>query len=80
MSKKLADDHDSRGGSLRRAGAGNIASLVVFRGDGLGDKVNDTDPQALGVKPLEGEWLRRGPRKQTAKIVNAFAAKASPRC
>src|SRR3954454_2264387 len=27
--------------------------VVVFRGDGLGDKVNDTDPQALGVAPLE---------------------------
>src|SRR4051794_40434123 len=27
--------------------------VVVFRGDNLGDKVNDTDPQALGVAPLE---------------------------
>jgi 2,3-bisphosphoglycerate-independent phosphoglycerate mutase len=26
--------------------------VVVFRGDGLGDAVNDTDPQAVGVKPL----------------------------
>src|SRR5436190_23673265 len=26
--------------------------VVVFRGDNLGDKVNDTDPQALGVPPL----------------------------
>ena len=29
--------------------------VVVFRGDGLGDTVNDTDPQAVGVAPLEAE-------------------------
>src|SRR5688572_13069071 len=27
--------------------------VVVFRGDELGDKVNDTDPQKTGVPPLE---------------------------
>jgi 2,3-bisphosphoglycerate-independent phosphoglycerate mutase len=27
--------------------------VVVFRGDGLGDAVKDTDPQATGVPPLE---------------------------
>ena len=27
--------------------------VVVFRGDDLGDKVNDTDPQKTGVPPLE---------------------------
>src|SRR5919112_2001402 len=26
--------------------------VVVFRGDNLGDAVNDTDPQAVGVAPL----------------------------
>src|SRR6476469_5138777 len=29
--------------------------VLVIRGDGLGDKVNDTDPQATGVAPLTAE-------------------------
>src|SRR6185295_16283111 len=29
--------------------------VLVIRGDGLGDKVNDTDPQAVGVPPLAAE-------------------------
>src|SRR5215218_7768226 len=29
--------------------------VVVFRADGLGDKVNDTDPQAVGVAPLTAD-------------------------
>lgn len=50
--------------------------VVVFRGDGLGDKVNDTDPQALGVKPLDAAGGDE-PSKKTAAIVNQFAAKAA---
>lgn len=49
--------------------------VVVFRGDNLGDKVNDTDPQALGVKPLLAEGHDE-PSKNTAKIINQFVAKA----
>ena len=33
--------------------------VLVFRGDGLGDHVNDTDPQAVGVAPLKAEGRRR---------------------
>src|ERR1700754_3218479 len=29
--------------------------VLVIRGDGLGDAVNDTDPQAVGVAPLKAE-------------------------
>jgi 2,3-bisphosphoglycerate-independent phosphoglycerate mutase len=29
--------------------------VIVFRGDGLGDEVRDTDPQQVGVSPLEPE-------------------------
>src|SRR5215471_49778 len=29
--------------------------VLVVRGDGLGDRVNDTDPQAVGVPPLKAE-------------------------
>src|ERR1051325_5680008 len=29
--------------------------VVVFRGEGLGDAVNDTDPQQTGHKPLEAK-------------------------
>ena len=50
--------------------------VVVFRGDGLGDKVNDTDPQAVGVKPLDAMG-QDDASKATAKVVNAFAAKAA---
>jgi 2,3-bisphosphoglycerate-independent phosphoglycerate mutase len=28
-------------------------AVVVFRGEGLSDRVEDTDPQAVGVKPLQ---------------------------
>jgi 2,3-bisphosphoglycerate-independent phosphoglycerate mutase len=50
--------------------------VVVFRGEGLGDKLNDTDPQALGVKPLEAVAEDEA-SKATAKIVNQFAARAA---
>ncbi|HEX3315773.1 MAG TPA: 2,3-bisphosphoglycerate-independent phosphoglycerate mutase [Gemmataceae bacterium] len=50
--------------------------VVVFRGDGLGDKVNDTDPQAVGVKPLEAHGHDEA-SQATAKIINAFAVKAA---
>ncbi len=50
--------------------------VVVFRAENLGDKVNDTDPQALGVKPLEAVG-EDAASKTTATIVNQFAAKAA---
>ncbi|MBX9681881.1 MAG: 2,3-bisphosphoglycerate-independent phosphoglycerate mutase [Gemmataceae bacterium] len=50
--------------------------VVVFRGDGLGDHVNDTDPQALGVKALEANGADEASQK-TASVVNQFVAKAA---
>ncbi len=49
--------------------------VVVFRGDNLGDAVNDTDPQALNVAPLHavGEDAHS---QATAKAVNTFIAEA----
>src|SRR5262249_7059098 len=47
--------------------------VVVFRGDGLGDQVNDTDPQAVGAVPLPAEG-EDGPSKKTAAAVNQFVA------
>jgi 2,3-bisphosphoglycerate-independent phosphoglycerate mutase len=49
--------------------------VVVFRGDSLGDHVNDTDPQALNVAPLHavGEDANA---QNTAKAVNAFIVEA----
>ncbi len=49
--------------------------MLVLRGDGLGDHVNDTDPQAVGVVtlPAEGE---DEPSKKTAAAANAFIAEA----
>lgn len=50
--------------------------VVVFRGEGLGDQVNDTDPQALGALPLRAEGAD-GPSKKTAEAVNQFVTEAS---
>jgi 2,3-bisphosphoglycerate-independent phosphoglycerate mutase len=49
--------------------------VVVLRGDGLGDSVNDTDPQQVGAKPLEARGADE-PSKATAKAVNHFIAEA----
>ncbi len=50
--------------------------VVVFRADGLGDRVNDTDPQAVGVPPLKADGKDAASQK-TAGIVNEFIAKAN---
>jgi 2,3-bisphosphoglycerate-independent phosphoglycerate mutase len=49
--------------------------VVVFRGDNLGDAVNDTDPQQVGHKPLVASGA--DPASQsTARAVNAFVGEA----
>lgn len=47
--------------------------VAVFRADGLGDAVNDTDPQATGVAPLTAKGADPASQK-TADIVNEFVA------
>lgn len=49
--------------------------VLVIRGDGLGDKVNDTDPQAVGVAPLQAKGEDAASQK-TADVVNQFIAEA----
>src|SRR5438270_2377340 len=50
--------------------------VIVFRGDELGDAVNDTDPQQTGVAPLPAKG--GDPRSEnTARAVNAFVAEAA---
>src|SRR5262249_42057525 len=49
--------------------------VLVVRGDGLGDKVNDTDPQAVGVSPLTAEGAD-AVSKKTAEVINKFVAEA----
>jgi len=49
--------------------------VVVVRGDGLADAVNDTDPQAVGVAPLAAKGAD-APSQKTADAVNAFIAEA----
>jgi 2,3-bisphosphoglycerate-independent phosphoglycerate mutase len=49
--------------------------VLVIRGEGLGDRVNDTDPQAVGVPPLTAEGADPASRK-TAEVVNQFVAQA----
>jgi 2,3-bisphosphoglycerate-independent phosphoglycerate mutase len=50
--------------------------VVVFRGDGLGDTVNDTDPQLTGHAPLEAKGADAASQK-TAAAVNRFVAEAN---
>src|SRR5437764_4519396 len=49
--------------------------VLVFRGDGLGDAVNDTDPQATGVPPLPAHGKDPASEK-TARLANEFIAGA----
>src|SRR5262249_25247836 len=50
--------------------------VLVLRGDGLGDAVNDTDPQQVGYKPLDAKGADPASQK-TAQFVNQFAAEAA---
>lgn len=50
--------------------------VLVVRADGLGDKVNDTDPQAVGVTPLKAKGEDAASQK-TADLINQFIAKAN---
>src|SRR5687768_3560484 len=50
--------------------------VVVFRGEGLGDRVNDTDPQREGVAPLPAEG-KDEPSRKTARLANDFIAQAA---
>ncbi len=49
--------------------------LVVFRGEGLGDKVNDTDPKVTGHRPHAAEG-GDAPSKKTADLANEFVEEA----
>jgi 2,3-bisphosphoglycerate-independent phosphoglycerate mutase len=49
--------------------------VVVIRGDGLGDHVNDTDPQMVGAAPLKAEGANPASQK-TAEVVNLFTTQA----
>jgi 2,3-bisphosphoglycerate-independent phosphoglycerate mutase len=50
--------------------------VVVFRGDGLGDAVNDTDPQQTGHAPLPAKGADPASAR-TAEAVNRFLAEAA---
>jgi 2,3-bisphosphoglycerate-independent phosphoglycerate mutase len=49
--------------------------VLVFRGEGLGDAVNDTDPQAVGVPPLEAKGADEASAR-TAAAANEFIRQA----
>lgn len=49
--------------------------VVVFRGDNLGDQVNDTDPQQFGALPLQAVGANDA-SQNTARAVNQFVAEA----
>ena len=50
--------------------------VVVVRAPGLGDRVNDTDPQQVGLKPLVAKGEDAESQK-AAEITNKFAHEAS---
>ena len=50
--------------------------MLVFRGENLGDAVNDTDPQQTGHKPLEAKGADPASQR-TAQIANQFVAEAA---
>src|SRR5207248_2132951 len=50
--------------------------VVVFRGDNLGDAVNDTDPQQTGHKPLEARGADAN-SQNTARAVQRFVTEAA---
>lgn len=49
--------------------------VVVFSGDGLGEDVSETDPQAVGLAPLEAAALSKD-AEPMARAANAFVAAA----
>jgi 2,3-bisphosphoglycerate-independent phosphoglycerate mutase len=49
--------------------------VLVVRGEGLGDRVNDTDPQAVGVAPLKAEG-EDAASARTADVINRFVPEA----
>ena len=49
--------------------------VVVFRGEGLGGNVADTDPQQTGVPPLD-PVAHDGPSQRTAEVAKQFVAEA----
>jgi len=49
--------------------------LLVLRAEGLSEKLSETDPQRLGVAPLDVRALEGGAQK-TAELVNRFIAEA----
>lgn len=50
--------------------------VLVLRAPGLGDRVNDTDPQRTGVPPLKARG-EDGPSQRTAQLVETFVRKAA---
>ncbi len=50
-------------------------AVVIFRGEGLSDHVEDTDPQATGVKPHDPK-ATSGEGKKTAEVAAAFIRQA----
>jgi 2,3-bisphosphoglycerate-independent phosphoglycerate mutase len=50
--------------------------VAVFRGDALGDAVNDTDPQQTGHKPLQAKGADSN-SENTARAVNTFVSEAA---
>jgi len=66
---------DIRGVEIFLRPVKDYRAVVVFRGRGLSDAVSDTDPQAMGVPPLEPAATQTQ-ASRTAQVVKDFIAQA----
>ena len=68
---------DLEGVEVRLAAGEGHRFVLLVRGDGLSDQVSDTDPQRLGVPPLEAHATTTA-GEHTAEIVRRLVAALEP--
>ena len=75
LTRKLQDQVTLPGVELFVRPEMDYRGVVVLRGEGLSDRVSDSDPQVVGVAPLEIKPLEPE-AERTAALANAFISRA----
>jgi 2,3-bisphosphoglycerate-independent phosphoglycerate mutase len=75
LTKKLEDEISLSSVGLFVRPEMDYRGVVVLRGDGLSDRVSDSDPQVVGVPPLEMKPLSPDANR-TAELANTFVSRA----